>query len=510
MQWLGPYDAVLLGKAPLFPMWMAVLHILHVPLRIAEFGNLLLLPWLFRAAVRPLRVLSWWQLVITSILLCGLPFLPYEQRLLRTALQAALTSACQVSMIGLILRARARDGKPVFWAALTGLLFALAYLNREEAIWLLPTVLAGLGAALIGSWWTGEWRRAALAIGCMVGATAFPITVVSAVNYHSYGVFFTTARRAPEFTRAHQLMTALEPDTRERYAPITEATRLKAYAVSPTFSRLRGYLEGPASDGVARNKNHLLSNYRPATAREFFVLNFQFVLQQAAFEAGAHSAADAESLFGAIARELESAIALGKIRAGRKGPATLCAPLPGDLWLIGKQTAVSVWKIYALDGLVFPQNGASTGAPEDLRRMENLTDTVIAPTSDKISDPLPEIGGAARRFLYDFINKLQMATFAVTTAALLVLILTTPVWHRRETLRVEQAVTGLVLFGSLLAFSLGIAVADVLGFAILTWSPAPYNYLGNAPLSVQSAFGFVILTGWCRSLRNGGVVAHHR
>jgi len=367
-------------------------------------------------------------------------------------------------------------------------------------------VLGGLGAILIGSWWTRAWRRGVLAIACMVGAAAIPITVVSALNYHAYGVFFTTARRAPEFTRAHQLMTALEPETRERYAPIIEATRLKAYAVSPTFSRLRGYLEGPASDGVARNPSHLLSNFRPATAREFFVLNFQFVLQQAAFDAGAHSAADAESLFGAIARELESAIALGKIRAGRKGPATLCAPLPGDLWLIGKQTGVSIWKIYTLDGLVFPQIGASTGAPEDLRRMENLTDTVLAPTSDKIPGALPEIGGEARRFLYDLINELQMVTFAVTTAALLVFILTTAVWHRRETLRVEQAVTGLLLLGSLVAFSLGIAVADVLGFIILKWSPAPYNYMGNAPLSVQSAFGLVILTGWRRSSPNGRVV----
>jgi len=97
-------------------------------------------------------------------------------------------------------------------------------------------------------------------------------------------------------------------------------------------------------------------------------------------------------------------------------------------------------------------------------------------------------------------------TFAVTTAALLVFILTTAVWHRREKLRVEQAVTGLVLFGSVVAFSLGIAVADVLGFAILTWSHAPYNYLGNAPLSVQSAFGFVVLTGWRRSSPNGEFV----
>ena len=61
-EWLGAYDPLIASKAPLFAVWMACLHILEVPLRLAEFALLLMLPWLFRAAVRPMISLSWWQM----------------------------------------------------------------------------------------------------------------------------------------------------------------------------------------------------------------------------------------------------------------------------------------------------------------------------------------------------------------------------------------------------------------------------------------------------------------
>ena len=65
-QWLGQYDDLILSKAPLFAIWMGGLHILQLPLRLAEYALVLLLPWLFRAAVRPVVNLSAWQLVITG------------------------------------------------------------------------------------------------------------------------------------------------------------------------------------------------------------------------------------------------------------------------------------------------------------------------------------------------------------------------------------------------------------------------------------------------------------
>jgi hypothetical protein len=35
-QWLGPYDALILAKAPLFSVWLSMVHMLHVPLRLAN------------------------------------------------------------------------------------------------------------------------------------------------------------------------------------------------------------------------------------------------------------------------------------------------------------------------------------------------------------------------------------------------------------------------------------------------------------------------------------------
>jgi hypothetical protein len=496
--WLGPYDWVILGKAPLFAIWLAALNILHVPLRAGEFALLLTLPWFFRAAVRPIRQLSVWPLIAATLLLSALPFLPIEQRLLRSALQAALTSGCQIATLGLILRVRRGDTPIDPWAASTGLLFSLAYLNREEAIWLLPMMACSVAAILIGGWWNRSWGQRVRAASFLVAMGVVPITVISAMNYQHYGIFVTTERRAPQFTRAHQLMTALEPATRERYVPIREATRLKAYALSPTFARLRGYLEGPESDKFARHPAHLYLNIRPPTAREFFVSNFQFVLKEAAFQAGAQSAPASEALFKAIADELESAIARGEIRSGPRGPATLGAPLRGDYKRITRQTGVSLRKIYFLDGLTFPDEGVSTDTPEDRQRLENMTFTRVAPSENLKRLNLPDTGIGARRLAHEIIRWLIILMYLIGTGAVLILIAASVVLRRLHL--VDQAFAGLVLCGSLLSFSVAMAVTDVLAHRILVWTPPSYNYMGNAPLSVLSAFGMVVAIGSIRSV----------
>jgi hypothetical protein len=79
MSAIGTPALLSLSKAPLFAIWMGVLHRLHFPLRLAEFTQLLVLRWLFLAAVRPVLALSWWQLAIAGTLLSALPFLPHER-----------------------------------------------------------------------------------------------------------------------------------------------------------------------------------------------------------------------------------------------------------------------------------------------------------------------------------------------------------------------------------------------------------------------------------------------
>ncbi len=499
-QWLGAYDPVLLSKAPLFAVWLGLLHILHLPLRLAEFGLLLLLPWLFRAAVRPMLQLNGWRWMLVAVILIGLPMLPQEQRLLRNAFQAALGGGCLISAVGLILRARTSSLNSARWAALTGLLFGLSYLNREETIWLLPVVFCALGAVLAGAWVKRNWRTAVIAMGSLGIAFAVPVTLVSLLNYKAYGIAITTMRRAPAFTRAHQVMTSLDPATREHFAPILTATRLKAYRLSPTFALMQLHLEGPATDSIARNPGHLALNKRPLNTREFFVSNFEFALRDAAFQAGARTAPEAEAMFARIEFELKSAVAAGKITAGNHGPSVMAAPLPGDYGQIFQSTFESLQKLYSLESMSFPAAGISSGEPHDLQRTASLTNTSLTPTQEMKPTELPDVGGGIRSGLYQLLTKLDRVIYAVSTLAILGFVASTLWWHRSEPAYWERAFAGLVLGGALVAFSLSMAVVHVLGFPILQWA-APYNYLGFTPLSVLSAFGLALLMAWVQPAR---------
>jgi hypothetical protein len=228
------------------------------------------------------------------------------------------------------------------------------------------------------------------------------------------------------------------------------------------------------------------------------VTNFQFALQEAAFQAGAHTAPESEALFGAVARELESAIALGWVDAGERGPATLAAPLPGDYSRVPEKTVLSLRKLYALDGMVLPAEGVSSGRLEGLQRMENLTGEPLAPRERLRSLTLPDVGAGARRIAYQVVGWLQVATYSTATAVLLAFVVATVVRHRRDSTRMDLALAGLLLCGSLLAFSAAMAVTDLLGFPLLERTMSPYNNLGYAPLSVASAFGLVVLFFWLR------------
>jgi hypothetical protein len=442
--------------------------------------------------------LTGWRWVIVSIILVALPFLPQEQRMLRTALHAALSSACLISAIGLILRARHSALKQVLWAGLTGLFFAMSYLNREESIWLLPAVGCTLVALAAGACWQRAWRSATASAASLLGAFFVPVAFVSALNFHGYGVMLTTMRRAPAFTLAHQVMTSLEPQTRERFVPIRTATRLKAYQLSPTFARLQPYLEGPATDSISRNPGHLSLNGRSLDTREFFVSNFQPVLHEAAFQAGAHTAPASEAMFSDIERELKSAVAAGKIAAGNHGPALLAAPMQGDYGRILQQTFVSFRKLFTLDSMAYPTSGVSSGAPEDLNRISSFTHMRLAPTKEMQESGFSNVTFGARCTVFSIITKVEAVAYVLGTFTVLFFAVFTAARHRRNHAQMEQSFAGLVLCGSVASFSFSMAMVDVLGVPILQRGSS-YNCLGYIPLSVLGAFGLVILMACWRS-----------
>jgi hypothetical protein len=111
---------------------------------------------------------------------------------------------------------------------------------------------------------------------------------------------------------------------------------------------------------------------------------------------------------------------------------------------------------------------------------------------------LPDVGGEARRIAYQVIGRFQVAAYGIAAVALLAFMMATVARHRRDPTRMDLALAGLLLCGSLLAFSTAMAVIDLLGFPLLERTMSPYNNLGYAPLSVASAFGLVVLFFWLR------------
>ena len=174
-QWLGAYDYLTLSKAMFFPVWLALLHALHLPYLVA--GAAL---WCGAALLAAFAFSPLWRKkqpeqgrVLTLALFAALAFLPsswaaYTLRVYRDNIFPALCLYFFAGMAGMALRAVFTPEKPLWpWLAAAGAGLACGYLDREDAgLFLLPfaaaatvivaVVLAGLAAALPDTLYTAS------------------------------------------------------------------------------------------------------------------------------------------------------------------------------------------------------------------------------------------------------------------------------------------------------------------------------------------------------------------
>ncbi|MEO6993696.1 MAG: hypothetical protein ABI273_08705, partial [Lacunisphaera sp.] len=453
-----------------------------------EFSLLIGVSFLFAAACRPFVVIRGWKFLVSAALLIWLPVLPNDTHLQRMGLQCILTSYLIVASIGLVLRWKAPAGEQYRWGALLGLFFSLNYLNREEsayasALILFSLFLFGLLSKIGGCF---SWKRSGT-IAVTIALCATPlIAAVCTLNYRSYGVFLTTMRRSTAFTAAYQRLTSLEPEFHKRYIPITRRTRLHAYELSPTFAKLQPILEGHGSYWVAGSEDHSLLNGYTAADREFFISNFEFALEYGASVCGATNAVEAERFFAKIDQELSSAVRAGRIHAGIHGPAILAAPVSGDIERILKGS----WESYHnLVVLKFAGLGGWGEKPSgDEPEFQKIS---LFVHSSLMAEPLDGIQYRARVRILGVINQICRILYCITIPIMLVVSIYSYVRNRAAFFSGSLVVTVPLLAVVLFCFTM--AVIDTLGFRFLeNWS---YNSMGFSPISVLSAFTFVITLG---------------
>lgn len=265
-RWAGPYDQFTLIKGPFYPLWIAAMYKLSIPLVLSHHLLYILACGLMVLALPPLLPRPPYRVLIFTILLFN-PISYHSMtmpRVIREGIYPALTLLVLAAALRLAwldrATVRARAAWPWWWAAGLGVCLAAFWLTREESVWLLPSLgliwllhvyrLWSQGGASKWGWLAGlaPWG---LALGLWLGL----VGIVYGLNQSYYGVFARTELDQADFKAAYGALTRVKSSTWYPDVPVTRAARKQIYAVSPSFARLRPFLEGDLGDGWVATSN---------------------------------------------------------------------------------------------------------------------------------------------------------------------------------------------------------------------------------------------------------------
>ncbi len=335
--WLGPYQQATLMKGPAYPLWIAGLHRLGIPVPPAQHVLYLCACLLVLRALRPLR-LSWGVELGLFCLLWWNP-MSYDLSVLGRVLRQHLYTPASLLAVagGMALVARSGEegvgvGKLAGWGLLGGGGFAVVWLTREESIWIVPTLVLFAGYALGSSRSGGAVSRRAVLLALLVGGAGSGalIGTICGVNARHYGWFGTVELRATEFVAAYGALQRIDAGKALPFTPVNRAARERAYAVSPTFARLRERLEGP--DALIWSAVSEPYTGRPRAEKEIAGGWFIWFFRESVVEVfRPKDAATVLAVYARIAAEINAACDDGRLEAGPRHDSLAPRLRPGDL-----------------------------------------------------------------------------------------------------------------------------------------------------------------------------------
>ncbi len=311
-EWLGPYNQFTLLKGPGYPAFLAVVSWLGISVSLAHA--------LFHCAAISL-FLAVCRRFIRSVLLSSLMFaflLWHPIALTAPMLRVSRSTIYHGQvLIFLALAAHAlfgvRDHKRgAFFGCLSGAVLAWLWLTREEGISLVPGVVILTAAAAFGGFRERTMPQLAVAVTAMALTFATVQLAFNTVNWHVYGKFVGIDVKEANFQNALRALNGVVAGEVQPFVAVTRQARQQIYSVSPAFSSLAGYLDGPPAaayrEGGCRPQRHML----PVPCGEIVAGWFLWALRDAAAWAGYYSSpASTSNFFGEVAREINSACARG-------------------------------------------------------------------------------------------------------------------------------------------------------------------------------------------------------
>jgi hypothetical protein len=249
--WLGPFNELTLAKGCFYPIWIALISRLGIPLLLSQHLLYLFAVLALVGAVRPMGY-GPWRLLALGALLWFNPgtYTAHVLRVVREGIYPALTLLVIAGFVGTLLRARAGSWRALLpWLLLSALSLSAFWQTREEGVWLLP-FLAGVVAFVVArQWWMRTPRGWSLALVCVSPLLAIPCSdgTVALINKARYGIAVTVEFRTHDFLAAYGALTRVRPKQIMPHVQVSKETRELIYRVSPAFATLEPRLDGPVA-----------------------------------------------------------------------------------------------------------------------------------------------------------------------------------------------------------------------------------------------------------------------
>jgi hypothetical protein len=305
-QWLGPYDEKTLIKGPGYPLFLAFVHHLGLPLLFAQQLLYCLFSVLVVVALRPL-VDNRWLLLLIFVLVLLNPFIymyPGTGRVFRFGLSMPLVLATFACMFGLVTRIRGSFKSRFLWATGLGFFFSYLWFTREEGIWLLPSLgLTILLFIIADAGYTRKQFVQRLLLITWIAAIHLGLaTMFSTLNEKHYGHPIVTELKTPQFSSALGSLMNIDAGAVKRHRPVTDEANELAFSVSPTFAELEPFFS-----------KHKMS----AWPDSFYIWKLRVHARQAGHT---DTLSDALAFYGRIGDELQEACKSGAIPCLDRAP----------------------------------------------------------------------------------------------------------------------------------------------------------------------------------------------
>jgi hypothetical protein len=378
-QWLGSYSVFTLAKGCFYPIWIALVSRMSIPLLLSQHLLYLAAVVVLVFAIKPALPRPGFLLLLFSVLWFNPgTYSLHVLRVMREGIYPALTLFVVAGAIGILVRF---DGPArILWRWLlgTGVALAAFWQTREEGMWLLPLYALVVGWALVKLWRSHHPRKWSRALMCVVPLAIMVSAnlVVSGINQAKYGIFATVEFKAPEFLAAYGALNRVKPKPWQPHVLVTKETRERIYVVSPAFAELRPLLEGAVGKSWGDGTRGLWPELK---AGEIGGGNFMWALREAVSRAGYHSSGTrAMAYYGRVAREIDAACTEGKLEC-LPARASMMAPWRQQFNRPFLETMAKAVPFFSSFAGIAASLAPSRGSQESLALFRDITHDRLAP-----------------------------------------------------------------------------------------------------------------------------------